>query len=151
MFEFTIPLPLLVGFLSGTVLPLLVGLVTTRVTSGGLKAGLLALLSAVAGSLAELSDTFVNGTTFDVGIALLTALGAFLVGVGLHSGIYKPTKVSQKLQEVGARNSIVFDEDDFEDLGDGEAYTPDDEAFPAEEDDIEEDDSEVDADAELVR
>lgn len=105
MFEFTLPLPLVLGVLSGTVLPLLVGLVTTRVTHSGVKAVLLAALSAVAGLLSELVNAVNSGTTYDIGAGLIVALSAFLVGVGIHTGLYKPTEVSKTLQEVGTKDS----------------------------------------------
>lgn len=101
MIVFTIQWPLIIGLLSGTVLPLLVGLVTTTVTHGGVKAVLLAGLSAAAGLLTELGNALTTGSTYDVGTGLLTALGAFLVGVGLHYGLYKPTGASTALQKVG--------------------------------------------------
>lgn len=89
----------ILGLLVGVILPLLVGLVTTRVTSPGIKAVLLALLSALTGFLTEvLSDTF------DLKTALITWLGAFLVAVGVHYGLWKPTGVSIKLQQIGSKN-----------------------------------------------
>ena len=101
MIEFTLPLPILLALVSGTVLPLLVGLVTTRVTHSGVKATLLAALAAVSGLTAELLASLEAGTSYDLGVGLVTALGVFLVGVGMHTGIYKPTKASEKLQDVG--------------------------------------------------
>lgn len=101
MIEFTLPLPILLALVSGTVLPLLVGLVTKRVTHSGVKATLLAALAAVSGLTAELLASLEAGTSYDIGVGLLTALGAFLVGVGMHAGLYKPTKAAESLQNVG--------------------------------------------------
>lgn len=88
----------IVGLLVGVILPLLVGLVTTRVTHAATKAVLLALLSAVTGFLSELLSDH-----FDLKTALITWLGAFLVAVGVHFGLWKPTGVSARLQLIGSK------------------------------------------------
>ena len=103
MMTFDIPLTLLIGVLVATVLPLLVGLVTTRVTKAGTRAVLLAVLSAATGLLTELGAALTQGVTYNVGIGLLTALAAFLTAVGLHYGLYKPTGTAEKLQAVGGQ------------------------------------------------
>lgn len=86
------------GFLIGTILPLLVGLVTTRLTNPGLKAVLLAFLSAVTGFLTELATP-----DFELRAALLTWLGTFLVAVGTHYGFWKPVGAASRLQAIGAQ------------------------------------------------
>jgi len=88
---------LLVAF----VLPVLVGLVTTRVTSAGRKAWLLAGLTLVTSLLVELGRVLAAGGVFDVGASLLTALPAFVVSVAGHYGLWKPTGVSGAAQDVG--------------------------------------------------
>lgn len=89
--------PQLISFAVGILLPLLVGLVTTRVTGPGRKAILLAALAALSGFLSELlSDTFSLRT------ALLTWIGTFLIAVGTYFGFWKPTGVSAKAQDVGS-------------------------------------------------
>lgn len=100
MLTFSLSWPLIVGLLVSTVLPLLVGLVTTRVTDSGLKAILLAALAATTGFLGELGDALTSGTSYDVGTGLLYALAAFLIASGIHFGLYKPTGVSAKAQNV---------------------------------------------------
>lgn len=102
---FTLPWPLLIGLLVSTVLPLLVGLVTRSNTNGRIKAILLAALAALTGLLSELGSALSSGTTYDLGIGLLAALGAFLLAVGLHFGLYKPTGVAEAAQRVGVRSS----------------------------------------------
>jgi small basic protein len=90
--------PQYISFLVGIVLPLLVGLVTTRVTNSGAQAVLLAALAAVSGFLSELlSDTF------DLKAALLTWIGTFLVAVGTHYGFWKPTGTTAKVLDLGPR------------------------------------------------
>lgn len=83
------------------VLPLVTGLATTRLTSGGKKAVTLALLSALTGFGAELLNALVNATPYNVFTGLLTFLTAFLIAVGLHFGFWKPVGASDAAQGVG--------------------------------------------------
>lgn len=80
--------------LSGTLLPILTGLVTARVAHPGLKATVLALLSAVAGLLNELYSVAGNAALYDWSAGLANAVTVFLVGVGLHYGLLRPTGVT---------------------------------------------------------
>lgn len=98
---FTLDPILVAQLVLAAVLPLLVGLVTTRVTHAGTKGLILLALSLVSSLLAELIRAWQDGQTYDVGLGLLLALPTFLIGVGMHVGIYKPAGVSQNLQEVG--------------------------------------------------
>lgn len=101
MIVFSFSLPLLLTLLASTVFPLLVGLVSTRETSPGRKAVYLAALNVVAPVLAETADALTNGTTYDLGAALFAALGGFLISVGLHFGLWRPTKVTDKVLDSG--------------------------------------------------
>lgn len=101
MFTFTVSAVQLGGFLIATVLPLLVGLVTTKVTSGGVKAVLLAGLSLVSALLTEAVNTWQTGAAYDLGQGLIAALPVFVTAVAMHYGIWKPTGVSGVLQDVG--------------------------------------------------
>lgn len=83
------------------VLPVLVGLVTTRVTSSGAKATLLAALSLLSSLLVELARALTDAVTYDLGVALLAALPAFVVSVATHYGLWKPVGVTDKVQAVG--------------------------------------------------
>lgn len=98
---FDLPPALIIGLLVSTILPLLVGLVTRTVTHGGVKAVLLAALAAVTGLLTELLASVQAGTSYDLGSGLVLALTSFLIAVGLHYGIWKPTGTAHKLQSVG--------------------------------------------------
>ncbi|QZD98615.1 holin [Microbacterium phage Jemerald] len=98
--EFNLPPALVLGLVVSTILPILVGLVTTRVTKSSLKAVLLAGLSAVTGLLTELLAAVNAGVAYDLGNGLVFALTAFLVAVAMHYGLWKPTTVSAKAQEV---------------------------------------------------
>lgn len=82
----------------GTVLPILVGIVTTRATHPGTKAILLALLSAVSGLLTEY---LANTSGFNWTAAALTWLATFLVAVATHFGVWKPTGVANAIADVG--------------------------------------------------
>lgn len=90
------------GLLISVVLPVLVGLVTTRVTNAGAKAVLLLALTAANGFLVELAGPHDNG--YSVGSAVILWAVSFSVGVLTHFGFWKPTGISSKAQDVGARS-----------------------------------------------
>ncbi|RSN55606.1 hypothetical protein DMH12_15420 [Streptomyces sp. WAC 04229] len=91
------------GLAISVVLPVLVGLVTTRVTHPGTKAVLLLALTAANGFLVELANA---GDGYQVGSALVLWAVSFATGVLAHFGLWKPTGVSGKAQDVGARSSV---------------------------------------------
>lgn len=82
-----------VSLLIGTVIPLVVGLLTKLNASSGVKAVTNALLAALTGFLTEAgSDEFVLGT------AVVTVLMTWAVSVATYYGLYKPTGASQAVQ-----------------------------------------------------
>ena len=85
-----------IGLLISVVLPVLVGLVTTRVTHAGVKAVLLLALSTLNGFLVEYTD---RGDGYDVGTAAVLALVSFGTGVLFHFGLWKPAGVAGKAQD----------------------------------------------------
>ncbi|MFF4552685.1 hypothetical protein [Streptomyces sp. NPDC001422] len=91
------------GLAISVVLPVLVGLVTTRVTSAGTKAVLLLALTAANGFLVELAGPHPDG--WDIGTAVVLTLVSFGTAVLSHFGLWKPTGVSGKAQAVGAKSS----------------------------------------------
>ncbi len=97
---FTFDPATVVQLLIAFILPILVGLVTTRVTSPAVKAWLLAGLSLVTSLLVELARALASGTTYDLGVALLAALPAFVVSVATYYGLWKPTGVAGAAQDV---------------------------------------------------
>ncbi|QZE10315.1 membrane protein [Microbacterium phage Luna18] len=97
---FTLDPALIIGLLVSTVLPLLVGLVTTRVTHGGVKAVLLAGLALVTSLLTELGAAVANDVAYDLGQGLLLAIPTFLIAVGMHYGLWKPVGASTAAQSV---------------------------------------------------
>ncbi|RKN61852.1 hypothetical protein D7231_31765 [Streptomyces klenkii] len=83
-------------------LPVLVGLVTTRVTHAGVKAVLLLGLTAANGFLVELAAA---GDDYDVQTAVVAWLVSFGMGVLAHFGLWKPTGVATAAQDVGTRRA----------------------------------------------
>lgn len=92
------------GLLVSVVLPVLVGLVTTRVTNAGAKATLLLALSTLNGFIVEYAA---GGDGYSVGTAAVLSLVAFGTGVLTHFGLWKPTGVAGKAQDVGAKQPSV--------------------------------------------
>ncbi|UVK58619.1 membrane protein [Microbacterium phage CrazyRich] len=99
--------PLIVGMIVSVVLPLLVGLATTRITNSGVRATILAVLSALTGLLTELGNALTAGVTYNLGMGLVFALASFLVAVGMHFGIYKPTGASTAAQNALGGNKAL--------------------------------------------
>lgn len=85
------------GLLTSVVLPVLVGLVTTRVTNAGIKAVLLLALSTATGFVTEYAGPHDAG--YSVGTAAVLALVAFATGVLSHFGFWKPVGVSARAQD----------------------------------------------------
>lgn len=91
------------GLLVSVILPVLVGLVTTRVTHAGVKAVLLLALSGVNGFVVEY---LAPGPGYDVGTAAVLALVAFATGVLAHFGLWKPVGVSGKAQDSLVKSGV---------------------------------------------
>ncbi|MEU1134922.1 hypothetical protein ABZ383_34555 [Streptomyces sp. NPDC005900] len=92
------------GLAISVVLPVLVGLVTTRVTSAGTKAVLLLALTALNGFLVEFAGPHDDG--YSVTSAVILWAVSFGTGVLTHFGLWKPTGVSGKAQDIGARRAV---------------------------------------------
>jgi hypothetical protein len=84
------------GLLVSVVLPVLVGLVTTRVTHAGVKAVLLLALSTADGFVVEYAA---GGDGYNVTTAAVLALVSFGTGTLAHFGLWKPTGVSGLAQD----------------------------------------------------
>lgn len=104
MVEFDIAWPTVIGLVVTVILPLLVGLVTNKMTSSGVKAGLLALFAALTAALTEFANSLVAGEPYNLGMAIIMVVVAFITGVGMHFGLYKPTGVAARAQAVGDRS-----------------------------------------------
>ena len=98
MIAFDVPLIPVLQLVLGVILPVLVGLVTTRATSPGAKAVLLAALSVATSLLTELIGALQAGTVYNLGLALILGLGTFIIAVSTHYGLLKPTGVSTAAQ-----------------------------------------------------
>ena len=88
-----------IGLLISVVLPVLVGLVTTRVTNASVKAVLLLALTAANGFLVELAGPHPAG--YKVASAVVLWLVGFGIGVLAHFGLWKPIGISHRAQNVG--------------------------------------------------
>lgn len=88
------------GLAISVALPVLVGLVTTRVTSPGVKAVLLLALTALNGFLVELTNA---GDGYSVGTAVILWAVSFATGVLMHFGFWKPVGVADKAQDSFAK------------------------------------------------
>ncbi|SHI68915.1 hypothetical protein [Streptomyces sp. 3214.6] len=86
-----------IGLVISIVLPVLVGLVTTRVTHAGVKAVLLLALSTANGFLVEYAGPHDSG--YSVGTAAVLALVTFGTGVLSHFGFWKPVGVAGRAQD----------------------------------------------------
>lgn len=99
--QFTLDLAQIVQVILSVFLPILVGLVTKKVTSGGTKAVLLASLTLLTSVFTELGSSLSSGTVFDLGVALVTAVPFFAISVAIHYGLWKPTGVAESVANVG--------------------------------------------------
>lgn len=88
-------------FIIAVFLPLLVGLVTTHVTSSGKKAVLLLALSAITALAVGLAGAAEAGETFDLGAALISTLTTFVIGVAVQFGLWRPTGATDAVQSIG--------------------------------------------------
>jgi pheromone shutdown protein TraB len=103
---FTLDPIIVIQLVLTVVMPILVGLVTTRTTSGAIKAWLLAGFTLVTSMLTQLGAALSNGTPFDVGLALLAFIPAFAISVATYYGLWKPTGIGGKAQDVDATTLV---------------------------------------------
>src|SRR5689334_16385170 len=87
--------PLVLSILLGTVLPILVGLVTKKVADRGLKAVFLAGLSAATGVLSSAQG---NGGVVAKEVLIFGA-AAWATAVATYYGLLQPTGVSETVQD----------------------------------------------------
>lgn len=95
-------------FISGAVIPLLVGLVTKYNAHRGLKGLLNALLSAIGGGIAVAIGA--NGTV-TLGTWLLTMAQTFALSIATYYGVWKPTGVAQAVQSSTANLGLALPSD----------------------------------------
>lgn len=99
VYTFTPDLVGLLTFVVNMALPLLVSLVTTRVTSAARKAVLLLALSAVSMIVVSALRAVVSGAPWEWIPVLMNVGIAFLFAVALHFGLWKPLGTAANLQE----------------------------------------------------
>jgi len=87
----------------GTLLPIVVGLVTSRVTSSAVKAWLLAGLTLVTTVLQSLLLATQTGIPFELGAILVTAATQFFISVATYYGLWKPTGIAGAAQDIGTK------------------------------------------------
>ena len=100
MIVFTLEPALVIQLILTVLMPIAVGLVTTRTTSGAIKAWLLAGLTLASALLTQMGAAIAGGTAFDLGLALLSTIPAFAISVATYYGLWKPTGVGQAVQDV---------------------------------------------------
>jgi hypothetical protein len=90
----TITLAQLISLVVGTLLPILVALITDRAASGAAKAITLLALAAVSSFLSAWLVALTGGAAFDFAQAAFGALTTFVVAVASHFGLWKPVGAS---------------------------------------------------------
>mgnify|MGYP001611050959 CR=1 FL=1 len=85
------------GLAISVVLPVLVGLVTTRVVHAGVKAVLLLALTSANGFLVELAAPHPSG--YDLGTAVVLTGVSFGTAILSHFGLWKPVGVAGRAQD----------------------------------------------------
>lgn len=90
----TISLAQLISLLVGTVLPVVVAVVTARVSHPGVKAVTLLALAAVSSFLSEWLVAINTAAVFDFSQAGLGVLVTFVAAVAAHFGWWKPIAVT---------------------------------------------------------
>jgi small basic protein len=98
MLQFTFSWVGILTLVVTVILPVLTGLVTTKLTSPGKKAIVLALLAAITGFGSELLNALTTNTAYDVFAGLLTFITAFVIAVALHFGFWKPVGTTDAAQ-----------------------------------------------------
>lgn len=87
------------------IFPVLVGLVTTKETNPTVQSLILATLSLASGLVSAWLAAIVGHVGFDLFTALVTGLGAWVVAVATHFGLWKPAGVSAAVLAIGSPKS----------------------------------------------
>lgn len=123
LFAWTLPLPVLIQGLIAVVLPVLVGLVTTRDTTAHRRALLLLALSIISAGLTDLLSSLTADRAFDLGLWLFGALLTFVGGTAAHFGFWKPTGIAEAAQNIGTpRRALDADGDGRPDYSDDQEH-----------------------------
>lgn len=90
----TVTLAQLVSLMAGTLLPILVAVITDRAASGAVKAVTLLALAAVSSFLSAWLIAINTAASFDFSQAAFGVLTTFIVAVASHFGFWKPIGAS---------------------------------------------------------
>lgn len=104
---FSLDPAIIIQLVLSVIMPIAVGLVTTRVTSGAVKAWLLATFTLVASILTQWGAAIAIGGVFDIGLALLAVIPAFAISVATYYGLWKPTGIAGAAQDVGTSDKWI--------------------------------------------
>lgn len=104
---FTVDPAVVIQLLLAVILPIVVGLVTTRITRSSIKAWLLAGLTVATALLTGLGDAVASNAVFDLGKALFLALPQFCISVAMYYGLWKPTGIGGAAQDVDSTTLIA--------------------------------------------
>lgn len=104
MITFNFDWIIVLQFVLATILPLIVGIVTTKVTAPNVKAVVLAALSLVASILAEITYALTAELPYNVGDGLIRFGAIFVVAVATHFGVWsrvnsEGVSISSRLQQ----------------------------------------------------
>lgn len=105
-FTFSLDAAVVIQLLLTILMPIIVGLVTTRTTSSKAKAWLLAGLTLVSSVITGIGAAIAAGVPFDLGVALLLAIPQFAISVATYYGLWKPTGVGKAAQDVDATTLV---------------------------------------------
>ncbi|HVI80648.1 MAG TPA: hypothetical protein VM715_21365 [Candidatus Acidoferrum sp.] len=101
--NFNVGLLQVLTLLVNLILPLVVGFVTTMMTSAKFQAILLALLTAITGFISEWIQALQSNSQFDFWAAVFTWLTGFVTAVAAHYGFWKPTGATARVLSSGRR------------------------------------------------
>ena len=103
--NFDVSWAVIIQALLALILPLVVGLVTSKMTPSAAKALLLAGLNIISTGLTELLASLNGGEDFDLGNWLVSAIASFAISAASYYGLWKPTGAAPTLQRVGSREA----------------------------------------------
>lgn len=106
MFDFHNPWVAIIQIVLVFVLPALVGLVTERLTSSGIKVALLGGLAFATALLTGLLDALLAGTDYDWLNNVANGLVTWALAIAAHYGVLKPTGATAALQD--AEKPVLF-------------------------------------------
>lgn len=106
MIVFSVDPVLVIQLVLAVFMPIAVAFVTNRVTSSAKKSWLLAGFTLATSILTGLGAAIGNNTAFDLGFALVAAIPAFAISVATYYGLWKPTGISGKVQDVTATTLV---------------------------------------------